>query len=116
MTEQSKETVKIIYNLKNEILKSKDKAEIAELLQKVITIATNAPEKTSGRISYSDYYKISREKSLDILIRDLKLLKDGSYFDLELIHFQIACSILSFLLTMTNGVSDVDKIINGLDL
>lgn len=116
MTEKPNNIVKTIYNLKNDILKSNDQLEIALLLEKVIEIANDAPLNSIGKLTNKSFYSISRKKSLDNLRMDLKLLKDGSYHDLEFIHFQIACSILSFLLTMTNGVSDVDKIINDLEL
>lgn len=116
MTDQTKEDVQKIHNLKNKILKSNDKSEIISYLNEVIGLAILTPSKVIGPFVNTGYYQESKRRAISMLQQDLRLIEDGSYYDFELIHFQSASSILMFLLTIVDGgVSEIDRIINELN-
>jgi hypothetical protein len=104
--------VKELDGIRIKILKSENRSEIGELVEKAICIGWFTPIKKTGPLAGTTYYAESRKRAIEILTMDKRAVLDNSYPDLETIHFQTVLSICSLSLSMINGgISELNRIV-----
>lgn len=102
-TPEQIELVKRLYRLQTEILKSKDRNEIAGFAREALRAALPVPACINELMKNREYKIQSKASHLSLLNGEIENVILSDWADLETVHFQTSATIAMLMLDFVDG-------------